>query len=449
MKVSDLGEFGLIRRLASAIDGGPEELIVGVGDDAAVWRLGDRAVIATTDTLVEGVHFLAGAPWRDIGWKSLAVNVSDIAAMGGRPLFALVTLALPPQTDVAAIDDLYAGLNDCARRYGVTIAGGDIVRAPQVSVTVALLGEAQQRDGAPLLLRRDAARAGDVIAVTGTLGDAAAGLRRLREGATPGDPLARGHLHPEPPLAVGQRVAAAGVCCGIDVSDGLLQDVGHICDMSHAGAVIRAPDVPLSEQLLTAYPGDALALACTGGEDYQAVLAGPRAIIERLQPVRRHPSHDHRRDHADAGPPRRCCVWQGLPPAWPAEPVALAMTSAVHFESRSPDDTRVLGERLGRCLQPGDVVLLSGELGAGKTVFVQGIARGAGYEGAVSSKSFVLLGEYPGRVKLYHADLYRLEAPEQVEELALDEVCADGALVVEWPERAGDVLPEQHLARPL
>ena len=121
------------------------------------------------------------------------------------------------------------------------------------------------------------------------------------------------------------------------------------------------------------------------------------------------------------------------------------MADAVSFESRGPEDTRVLGERLGRRLQPGDVVLLSGELGAGKTVFVQGMARGAGYEGAVSSKSFVLLGEYPGRVKLYHADLYRLEAPEQVEDLALDEICADGALVVEWPERAGAVLPEQHL----
>ncbi len=121
------------------------------------------------------------------------------------------------------------------------------------------------------------------------------------------------------------------------------------------------------------------------------------------------------------------------------------MAGVVSFESRSPEETRALGERLGRCLQPGDVVLLSGELGAGKTVLVQGIARGAGYEGAVSSKSFVLLGEYPGRVQLYHADLYRLEAPEEVEELALDEVCAGGALVVEWPERAGDVLPAEHL----
>ncbi len=107
--------------------------------------------------------------------------------------------------------------------------------------------------------------------------------------------------------------------------------------------------------------------------------------------------------------------------------------------------TRRFGQRLGRALMPGDVVLLSGELGAGKTVFVQGIARGLGYDGPVSSKSFVLLGEYPGRIKLHHADLYRLEEPEQAEELALDEVCADGALVVEWPERAERIFPPGHL----
>jgi tRNA threonylcarbamoyladenosine biosynthesis protein TsaE len=122
------------------------------------------------------------------------------------------------------------------------------------------------------------------------------------------------------------------------------------------------------------------------------------------------------------------------------------MTAAVHIISKSPDHTRRLGEGLGVLLQPGDVVLLSGELGAGKTVFVQGMARGLGFEGSVSSKSFVLLGEYEGRITLYHADLYRLEDPEEVLELALDEISAAGVLVVEWPERAGDgVLPEEHL----
>ena len=120
------------------------------------------------------------------------------------------------------------------------------------------------------------------------------------------------------------------------------------------------------------------------------------------------------------------------------------MTAVLTFASNSVEETRRLGERMGDLLRAGDVVLLSGELGAGKTVFVQGVARGMGFDGSVSSKSFVLLGEYAGRVRLYHADLYRLEEPEEVAELALDELSADGVLVVEWPERAGeDVLPQE------
>src|SRR5439155_17412966 len=127
-------------------------------------------------------------------------------------------------------------------------------------------------------------------------------------------------------------------------------------------------------------------------------------------------------------------------------PPAPGMSASLTLSSSNPNETQHIGERLGRLLEPGDVVLLSGELGAGKTVFVQGIARGLGFDSSVSSKSFVLLGEYAARVKLYHADLYRLDDPEQVAELALDEISADGVLVVEWPERAGDsVLPKEHL----
>ena len=119
---------------------------------------------------------------------------------------------------------------------------------------------------------------------------------------------------------------------------------------------------------------------------------------------------------------------------------------ALVLESRGPGETRRLGARLGRLLRSGDTVLLSGDLGVGKTVFVQGIARGMGFEGSVSSKSFVLMGEYQGRqCKLYHADLYRLEAPEQAEELAVDEYCADGVLVAEWPERAPRVFAPERL----
>lgn len=121
------------------------------------------------------------------------------------------------------------------------------------------------------------------------------------------------------------------------------------------------------------------------------------------------------------------------------------MSEPVTVLSASPEDTHRLGERLGEELDVGDVVLLTGELGAGKTLMVAGIARGLGCEGPVSSKSFVILGEYAGRVKLYHADLYRLEDPWEAEELALDEITRDGALVVEWPERAENVFPDDHL----
>lgn len=287
MNVSEIGEFGLIERLASILGReAPADLIVGIGDDAAVWRAGDQYVIATTDTMVEGVHFVAGAvSWADVGWKALAVNVSDIGAMGGEPLFALVTLSLPPEAEIEDVDGLYSGLRECAAEYGVAIAGGDIVSAPQVSVTVALLGRAQVSGGEPLLLLRSAAKPGDAIAVSGTLGASAAGLRRLREGAQSSGRLVRAHMRPSLPLSLGQEAARAGIRCGIDVSDGLLQDIGHICEMSGLGALVRADAVPVSPDLTSAYPQAALRLACTGGEDYELVLVGDRERIERAGAV--------------------------------------------------------------------------------------------------------------------------------------------------------------------
>ena len=134
MDVGDLGEFGLIERLRAALPAAaPGRLVVGIGDDAAVWRTGSGYTVATTDTMVAGVHFLPGAvAWHDVGWKALATNVSDIAAMGGTPTFALVTLCLPSDTAVDDIDALYAGLRECAEAYGVTIAGGDIVVGARV-----------------------------------------------------------------------------------------------------------------------------------------------------------------------------------------------------------------------------------------------------------------------------------------------------------------------------
>lgn len=281
--VSEIGEFGLIKRLTSILgQKAPPDMVVGVGDDAAAWRAGDQYVLATTDTLVEGVHFLpAVTPWADAGWKALAVNVSDIGAMGGEPMFALVTLALPPEKAMGDIEDLYRGLRECAVRYAVTVAGGDVVSAPQVLITVALIGRVQYRGGPPRLLLRSGARVGDTIAVSGTLGDSAGGLRSLREGAGGHEALVTAHVRPRPPLLLGQEAAREGIRCAIDVSDGLLQDVGHICEMSGVGALLKADAVPISEALRGAYPDDAPRLACTGGEDYELVLVGERKLIER------------------------------------------------------------------------------------------------------------------------------------------------------------------------
>jgi thiamine-monophosphate kinase len=284
VNVSELGEFPLIERLAAiARAEPPADLIAGIGDDAAAWRAGDSVLLATTDTLVEGVHFLPEfAPWPDVGWKALAVNISDIAAMGGEPLFALVTLALPLETEISVTDDLYAGLMECATEYGVAIVGGDIVRASEISVTVALVGRAQSTDGVPLLMRRDAAKAGDFIAITGSLGDSAAGLWRLRKGATAEDALVRAQLRPLPRLAEAQEAARLGVVCAIDVSDGLLQDLGHICERSGLGAGVREDWIPLSDDLLAAYPEDAIALAVSGGEDYELLLIGDEETLDRV-----------------------------------------------------------------------------------------------------------------------------------------------------------------------
>jgi thiamine-monophosphate kinase len=286
VKVSALGEFGLIKRLSSGLATAPD-LVIGIGDDCAVWRIGNEYLLSTTDTLVEGVHFQRDqALWTDIGWKALAVNVSDIAAMGGEPLFALVTLSLRADMEVESLDLLYAGLRECADAYGVSIAGGDVVRSTELSITVSVTGRAQIRENVPLLMRRNTAKVGDVIAVTGTLGDSAAGLRRLQAGFSADDELVRAHLRPQPPLLAAQEAARLGIRCAIDVSDGLLQDVGHICEMSGVGADVRADDLPISESVRSNFPEDRLALACAGGEDYLVVLVAASGLIQAMADLR-------------------------------------------------------------------------------------------------------------------------------------------------------------------
>ena len=295
MLVKDLGEFGLIERLNARITrerGGPDNgaafafrLLVDTGDDTAAWQTGAATELATTDTVVEGIHFTRETtPWRDLGWKALAANISDIAAMGGQPLYALITLGLPPETAVADIEELYRGLLDIGNSYGAAIVGGDLVRSPVLFITVALTG---LRAGPPL--RRDTARPGDQVAVTGWLGNSGGGLKLLLEkpalAETAAALLSQAHRRPEPAVAAGQILAQGGVATAMDVSDGLADDLSKLCLASGVAAQISAGQMPIHPGLRSAFPADCLALALHGGEDYVLLFTAPPPVMDKVMPL--------------------------------------------------------------------------------------------------------------------------------------------------------------------
>jgi thiamine-monophosphate kinase len=294
MQIRDLGEFGLIDRLiamATRQRGGPDHgaplgfrLTVDAGDDTAAWRTGAATELFTTDTMVEGVHFTRETtPWRDLGWKSMASNISDIAAMGGLPTFALVTLGLPPETAVADIEELYRGMLEINRRHGVSIVGGDMVRSPVVFITVALTGV---HPGQPLL--RSTARPGDQVGVTGYVGSAGGGLRMMLEHlpVTPeaAEHLRQAHRRPQPAVAQGRILAEAGVRTAMDISDGLAGDLAKLCKASGVAARIFAGQVPMHSLLRQAFPDRCLDLALGGGEDYLLLFTAPPALMAMVLP---------------------------------------------------------------------------------------------------------------------------------------------------------------------
>lgn len=263
---AEAGEFALIDRFVRALPVRGPAVVVGPGDDAAVLRLAPgEELVATVDAVVAGVHFDRRSSPADVGWKALAVNLSDLAAMGARPLCALVALALPPGTPEGTVRGLARGLGACARAHGAAVAGGNVTRARELSLTVTALGAVP----AGRAVLRSGARPGDVVAVTGTLGDAALGLR---PGAAPA--LARRQRRPTPRVAAGLALAPL-VRAAVDVSDGLAQDLGHLCRASGVGARIGLADLPLSPAYRRAARrlADPLGPALAGGEDYELVVA--------------------------------------------------------------------------------------------------------------------------------------------------------------------------------
>ena len=271
------GERGIIARIRQAA-GSSDDLVIGIGDDCAVYRTAQgRVSLVTTDTMVAAVHFdSAWHPPRALGRKAASVNISDIAAMGGLPRFALLSLALTPACAGQWLDAFMSGFLAVLAEHGVVLIGGDTVQSEQESVlSVTVLGEMAEAE----LLARKGARPGDVVLVSGFLGEAAAGLALCRIGLAhdPGwQPLVGAHLDPVPQVTVGRVLAASGLVHAMqDLSDGLATDLAHICAESGVGAVVAADKIPLSPLLRKAAATcgqSPLDWALAGGEDYQLLF---------------------------------------------------------------------------------------------------------------------------------------------------------------------------------
>ena len=293
MLVRDIGEFGLISALRDALPAaaaGGAGVTLGIGDDAATWRPpASNSVVISTDSLVEGIHFRLDAGWSDwpsLGHKALAVNLSDIAAMGATPALATVSLGLRGDEDVADLAAAYRSLGELAARTGCVIAGGDIVASPgAVLWHVTVLGVAA--DGRTLT--RAGARPGDVIVVSGTLGASAAGLALLgmeaadlRRRATSADLLIEAHLRPEPRLVLGRLLLEAGATAAMDLSDGLLGDLPKILEASAVAAEIDADTIPIAAAVRALFPEDWFTMATSGGEDYELLATLPPESADRI-----------------------------------------------------------------------------------------------------------------------------------------------------------------------
>jgi len=290
-ELAQLGEFGLIKRIRDRIKKFQTGAVVEIGDDAAGIEVKPgKFVLFTTDTLVENVHFKWDyASGYQVGWKALAVNLSDIAAMGGIPTHCLVTLGLSREVSLSLIDSIYQGLKDLASSYKVGIIGGDTVSSPVFFITVALLGEEDRED----VLLRSGAGKGDSIYVTGELGASAAGLFCLKEkelniSALLKDKLQGRHLLPSPRLKEGRQIARAKIASSmIDISDGLTLDLFHILEESGVGAQIWENKIPISKdvkKLARQFNRSFLDWGLYGGEDYELLfICSSRISLEDIK----------------------------------------------------------------------------------------------------------------------------------------------------------------------
>ncbi|HWR41820.1 thiamine-phosphate kinase [Sporomusa sp.] len=287
-ELQELGEFGLIDLIKQDTIHDHSSVVVGIGDDAAVVLPTPRQLqLLTADMLVESVHFdlTTTTPWQ-LGYKAIAVNLSDIAAMGGAPRHAVVSVALPRSTPADFVINLYKGMKEICREFSVNIVGGDTVSSPQgLVINVTVTGEVEPAN----LVRRSGAQPGDVVAVTGKLGSSAAGLDLLTAGEWEDSsfawPLVTAHLTPRPQVKTGQLLAAAGATSMDDISDGLASEAHEIAKASQVGIKLYAGQIPLAPEVTEAadkFNKQAIDYALFGGEDFQLVFTMEPGKYEAL-----------------------------------------------------------------------------------------------------------------------------------------------------------------------
>jgi len=291
--VEHFAERTIIAAIARQQVGSWADLVQGIGDDCAVVRkAGGLVDLWTTDALVEGVHFdLAWHPPGLLGRKTASVNISDIGAMGGRPRFALLTLGLPAACRKEFLDQMVAGFLDVLAEHDMALVGGDTVYAGErLILSITVCGEMTEKQ----VCYRSAAQPGDLVWVSGCLGNAACGLELCRQGMQAREEFAllcRAHLDPQPQVRLGRMLAGSGLMHAMmDISDGLATDLAHICQASGVGAEIMAEEVPLADELRKAAAALQLSpmqLALQGGEDYQLVFSAPAQHSEPLRALSR------------------------------------------------------------------------------------------------------------------------------------------------------------------
>jgi thiamine-monophosphate kinase len=272
-----MSEFEIIRSISAELPEAPPEVLVPIGDDCAVLRLGSRDWVVASDLLVSERHFKGWATPEDVGYKVVAINVSDVAAMGGTPRFVL---ASGGAADAETTLRCFGGVLEACEVFGVYPLGGDTTRAGALTVDVTILGELF----APPVLR-SGARPGELLAVTGELGASAAGLLALENGTPDPERLICRHLRPEPRVEAGSVAARLGIGAMIDLSDGLASDLRRICERSGVGCRVDLDLLPIARdtrEFLESLGRDPEILAATGGEDYELLISAPESTLDAL-----------------------------------------------------------------------------------------------------------------------------------------------------------------------